>query len=66
MYSTELITKRAEYVNDDTTIAIAVLLKGEKVVEGQKLLAGAAVLLELGDKLDMTDCQWMLIKILAK
>ena len=66
MYSTELIQNRATYVNEEASISIAVLLKGKKAVEEVELLPGGAVLLEPGDKLDISECQWMLIKILAK
>ena len=65
MYSTELIKNRNFYDNLSEDFSIAVLLQGNKVIDGFELLAGAAVLLEPGDKLDTSDCQWMLIKVLA-
>lgn len=65
MYSTELIKNSNYYENLTKEFFFAVLLQGAKVVNGVELLAGTAVLLEPGDKLDTSGCQWMLVKVIA-
>ena len=64
MYSTEYITEQESFTNEDKSFAIAVLLKGEKIIESSRLLPGAAIVIEPGDQVNFADCEWMLIKVI--
>ena len=62
MYSTQLIRNKESYKNDNEMFAFAVMLKGEKNINGVTILPGTAVLLEPGDTIDVSGCEFMIAR----
>ncbi len=64
MYSTQYVNDEDKFVNSENSFVIAVMLKGQKVIDKLILLPGSAIIIEPGDVLDLSNCEWMLIRIL--
>ncbi|MBR2033924.1 MAG: class I mannose-6-phosphate isomerase [Alphaproteobacteria bacterium] len=62
MYSTQLIKNRQNFTNHGDMFAFAVMLRGEKELNGIKILPGTAVLLEPNDSIDVSGCEVMIAK----
>ena len=62
MYSTQLIKNKQEYVNKGVMFAFAVMLKGEKNINGIKILPGTAILLEPDEAIDVSNTEFMIAK----
>lgn len=65
MYSTEYVVDQELFINGEDSFVIAVMLKGRKTIDSLNLLPGVAIILEPEDMLDMTGCEWMLVRILV-
>ena len=64
MYSTQYINSEDKFINTEKSFVIAVMLKGHKVVNNLDLLPGAAIIIEPGDTLELSDCEWILVRII--
>lgn len=62
MYSTQLIRNKESYKNDNEMFAFAVMLRGEKSINGVTILPGTAILLEPGDIIDVSTCEFMIAR----
>lgn len=64
MYSTQHLTQKKDFTNNEKSFIIAVLLKGTKVINSCNLMPGAAAIIEPGDKIDLDGCEWMFVRVL--
>lgn len=62
MYSSQLVRNMDTFENKGDMFAFAVMLRGEKMVQGIKVMPGTAVLMEPGDVLDVAGCEVMIVK----
>lgn len=62
MYSTQLVKGVDTFENKGDMFAFAVMLRGEKDIDGIKVLPGTAILLEPNEKLDVSGCEFMIAK----
>ena len=62
MYSTQVVKNTDVFENTGDMFAFAVMLRGEKMVDGIKVMPGTAILLEPGEKLDVSGCEFMIAK----
>ncbi len=62
MYSTQLVKDTDVFENKGDMFAFAVMLQGEKNIDSIKVLPGTAILLEPNEKLDVSGCEFMIVK----
>lgn len=62
MYSTELVKDVDVFENNGNMFAFAVLLNGEKEIDGIKIFPGTAILLDPKEKLDVSNCEFIIAK----
>lgn len=62
MYSTQLIKNRDSFTNTGDMFAFAVMLRGEKIIEGVRVLPGTAVMLDPNETLDVSGAEFMIAK----
>ena len=62
MYSTQLIKGRDTFTNTGDMFAFAVMLRGEKMIDGIRVMPGTAILLDENETLDVSGCEFMIAK----
>lgn len=62
MYSTQLIKNRDTFTNTGDMFAFAVMLRGEKLIDGVRVMPGTAILLDENETLDVSGCEFMIAK----
>lgn len=62
MYSTQLIKGRDTFTNTGDMFAFAVMLRGEKMIDGVRVMPGTAILLDENETLDVSGCEFMIAK----
>lgn len=62
MYSTQLIKNRDTFTNTGDMFAFAVMLRGEKLIDGIRVMPGTAILLDENETLDVSGCEFMIAK----
>ncbi len=62
MYSTQLIKNRDTFTNTGDMFAFAVMLRGEKMIDGVRVMPGTAILLDENETLDVSGCEFMIAK----
>lgn len=62
MYSTQLIRDCDTFTNTGDMFAFAVMLRGDKVFNGVRVLPGTAILLNENETLDVSGCEFMIAK----
>ncbi|MDR2770292.1 MAG: class I mannose-6-phosphate isomerase [Rickettsiales bacterium] len=60
MYSTRRIAGKDSFTNAGDMFSFAVMLKGDKTIDGARVLPGTAVLLEAGETLDTSGAEWII------
>ena len=64
MYSTQYVNDENKFINSERSFIIAVILKGQKDIDHINLLPGAAIIIEPGDELNLSGCEWMFVRII--
>ncbi len=62
MYSTQLITNSDTFTNTGDMFAFAVMLRGDKTIDGAHVMPGTAILMEPGETLDTTNAEFIIAK----
>lgn len=62
MYSTQLVKEKKEFTNKGNMFAFAVMLKGDKTLNGIHILPGTAILLEPNETIDVSNAEFMIAK----
>jgi mannose-6-phosphate isomerase class I len=60
MYSTRHISGKDTFTNAGDMFSFAVMLAGDKTIEGVRVLPGTAVLLDTGEMLDVSGTEWII------
>lgn len=61
MYITRHLAGKDSYTNSGDMFAFAVMLKGEKVLDGIKILPCTAIILAENETLDTAEAEWIIV-----